>query len=167
VGNLASARRGTNGAQWKALLQINKKIAASAPSQGVVAGTETLCRAGWRRNRGDKRRHIASALPRGSEGAPAISIARKGILRIARTSRPQCLASWYLPSVHLPGVHSEATAPRRAHIPHESILRDRPRQITLRTGLTGQRAIGAPRNSLWVLGSKKCWSEVQNWDGGL
>src|ERR1700676_4379058 len=54
--------------------QIAKKIAASAPSQGVVLG--------WRRSAalhggatgGDERRHIASALHRGSEGAPAISL---------------------------------------------------------------------------------------------
>jgi hypothetical protein len=39
----------------------------------VVAGTEALGRAQWRRNRGDERRHIASAQHRGSEGAQAIS----------------------------------------------------------------------------------------------
>src|SRR5580704_8164545 len=54
--------------------QISKKIAASVPSQGVVLG--------WRRSAalhggatgGDERRHIASALHRGSEGAQAISL---------------------------------------------------------------------------------------------
>jgi hypothetical protein len=54
------------------LWRCQKKSAASAPSQGVVLG--------WRRSAplhdgatgGDERRHIASALHRGSEGAQAI-----------------------------------------------------------------------------------------------
>src|SRR5580692_2968480 len=41
---------------------------------GCGAGMESLCRVAWRRNRGDERRHIASAHHRGSEGAPAISV---------------------------------------------------------------------------------------------
>jgi hypothetical protein len=58
---------------WFSLFCGGKKRGERSTSQGVVAGTETLSRVAWRRNRGDERRHIASALHRGSEGAPAIS----------------------------------------------------------------------------------------------
>jgi hypothetical protein len=51
-----------------------KKITASAPSQGVVAGMKRFAALYGGATGGDERRHIASARPRGSEGAPAISI---------------------------------------------------------------------------------------------
>jgi hypothetical protein len=52
---------------------LSRKRSERLEAQGVVAGTEALGRAQWRRNRGDERRHIASARHRGSEGAQAIS----------------------------------------------------------------------------------------------
>jgi len=50
-----------------------KKIAASVPAQGVVLGWKRSAALHDGATGGDERRHIASALHRGSEGAQAIS----------------------------------------------------------------------------------------------
>jgi hypothetical protein len=55
-------------------ISISKKIAASVPPQGVVLGWNCSAALDDGATGGDERRHIASALHRGSEGAQAISI---------------------------------------------------------------------------------------------
>jgi len=56
------------------LCRNRKKIAASVPSQGVVLGLKRSAALHDGATGGDERRHIASALHRGSEGAQAISM---------------------------------------------------------------------------------------------
>jgi hypothetical protein len=51
-----------------------KKIAASAPSQGVELEWKRSAALHGGATGGDERRHITGAQHRGSEGAPAISI---------------------------------------------------------------------------------------------
>ncbi len=55
-------------------ISTTKNNRGERPIPGCGAGMETLCRVNDGATGGDERRHIASALHRGSEGAQAISM---------------------------------------------------------------------------------------------
>jgi hypothetical protein len=60
-------------------------VAESVPSQGVVAGTETLCRADDGATGGKAPTYCWRMQHRGSDGAPAISRNPSRALQIARS----------------------------------------------------------------------------------